>query len=276
MHSYTHNIKTFNNATRHLTRVERSLYRDLIELYYDTEQPLPAVDFDRLARRVLAVTDEEKDALRYVLSEFFTQTGDVYSHDYCDEQIEQYQTAISAKAAAGRASAAARKKKAEERKQQRSNGVEQILTGVEQPLNGCATNKKPITSNQKPGIKEKDSCSEQSLRVAADPPEFAIPLNNGSTHPVTADDLNRWAELYPAVDVRQQLRAMLGWLEGNPKKRKTKSGVVRFVTSWLDREQNRGGSRAPPAQQRVNLSGGFAAKDYSDTGNFQLGVSGDD
>lgn len=169
MHSYQHNIKTFNNATRHLTRVERSLYRDLIELYYDNEQPLNSVDIDRLAKRVLAVTDEEKEALRYILDEFFELDGDFYTHQYCDEQIDSYRANKSAKAAAGRASAEKRREKAESRKQQRisesSSSVEQNATGVQQPLNGCATNKKPVTSNHKPITsnknKQKKSASPQ-------------------------------------------------------------------------------------------------------------------
>lgn len=157
MHSYQHNIKTFNNATMHLTHVERSLYRCLIELYYDTEQPLPADDFDRLARRVMATSDEEKAALHFVLDEYFELTGDVYTHDYCDRLIEGYRNAKSAKAKAGRASAAARAKKAEDRKQQRKKRKERNSTGVEQPLNSVGaqgqhepTNQEPLTINQEP------------------------------------------------------------------------------------------------------------------------------
>ena len=75
MYFYQHHIGDFNHATRHLTRVERSLYRDLIELYYDTEKPLIS-DINKLARRVIAVTQEEKDALEYVLDEFFTLTDE--------------------------------------------------------------------------------------------------------------------------------------------------------------------------------------------------------
>lgn len=153
MHSYQHNIKTFNNATRHLTRVERSLYRDLIELYYDTEQPLDAVDFDRLARRVLAVTVEEKSALKYVLDEFFILTGEVYTHEYCDHVIESFNKLTTAKALAGKASAKARKEKAEARKRARKNGAEQNSNENERVLNECSTvvpNQKPETTNNKP------------------------------------------------------------------------------------------------------------------------------
>lgn len=77
MHFYQKNIGDFNNATRHLTRVERSLFSDAIELYYNTEKPLTS-DFDRLCRLLLAHSTEEKAALRDVLNEFFTLTDDGY------------------------------------------------------------------------------------------------------------------------------------------------------------------------------------------------------
>lgn len=159
MNYYPHHIGDFNSATRHLTRVERSLYRDLIELYYDTEQPLPADDVNRLARRVIATTDEEKAALEYVLSEFFDLDGDFYRHGRCDEEIEKYKTNTSSKAKAGKASAEARKKKAAERKAKQQTNSEQKETPVEHPLNECATNQEPVTSNQEPITNTKKTLS---------------------------------------------------------------------------------------------------------------------
>jgi len=153
MHSYQHNIKTFNNATRHLTRVERSLYRDLIELYYDTEHPLQAVDFSRLCRQVIANSDEEKDALKYVLSEFFVKTGDVYTHNYCDEVIDKFQTGIDAKSKAGVASAQSKKNRAMERINERSNKKQHENENEATEINTCSTvvtNQEPETINQEP------------------------------------------------------------------------------------------------------------------------------
>lgn len=48
---------------------------------------------------------------------------------------------------------------------------------------------------------------------------------------------------YPAVDVMQELRKMAGWCESNTTKRKTRRGVRAFITSWLARAQDRGGSQ---------------------------------
>lgn len=197
MHSYQHNIKTFNNATRHLTRVERSLYRDLIELYYDSEKPLPADNFDRLARLALANTDEEKAALRYVLSEFFTESSGLYVHDYCDEQIEKFYNNTTAKALAGKASAKARLEKQQQRKRERENEKEtdaqQNLTDVEQN----PTNHKPETRNHnKPETNLKD------LAPQAAPP--ASPEKK-SRKPKSELDYSVWGE-----SIDQQL--LTDWL----------------------------------------------------------------
>ena len=159
MHFYNHNIGDFNNSTRHLTRVERSLYRDLIELYYDTEQPLQSVDFDRLAKRVLAQTTEELDALAYVLEEFFLNANDVYIHPRCDFEIFKYHRNTSAKAKAGIASAKARQTKRQ-----------QDSTGVEQTLNGCAT-KQEIRNKKQETITKK-----KSTPAAIEIPEWLDPI----------------------------------------------------------------------------------------------------
>jgi len=135
---YPHHISDFNNATRHLTRVERSVYRDAIELYYDTESVLTD-DVDRLQRKLLCRSDEEKQALIDVLDEFFDLHDDGYFHERCDHEISKYRENISAKAKAGIASAKARKQKAAERKHN-STRVKSSSTAVH--------NQEPITNNQ--------------------------------------------------------------------------------------------------------------------------------
>lgn len=81
------------------------------------------------------------------------------------------------------------------------------------------------------------------------PPVVELPLNDGDIYPVTQEQAAEWGSLYPAVDVMQQLRAMKGWLNANPAKRKTRRGILRFVNGWLSREQDRGrGAPAKPAE----------------------------
>jgi hypothetical protein len=67
-------------------------------------------------------------------------------------------------------------------------------------------------------------------------------LNTGEDWQPEPEDIEKWKELYPAIDVDQELRAMEGWCDANPTKRKTARGIKRFVNSWLARAQDKGGS----------------------------------
>lgn len=83
------------------------------------------------------------------------------------------------------------------------------------------------------------SCAEPQSSSA--PPIASMILNDGTYFNVSASDFNKWAVLYPAVDVMQELRKMVGWCDNNPRKRKTKSGIRRFINNWLAGEQDKGG-----------------------------------
>lgn len=80
-----------------------------------------------------------------------------------------------------------------------------------------------------------DVCAELP---GSPPPAAVLPLVDGSDFPIAQETVDELSGLYPAVDVDQQLRNMRGWLLANPKNRKTKAGIMRFVNSWLAREQN--------------------------------------
>lgn len=71
----------------------------------------------------------------------------------------------------------------------------------------------------------------------------AIILNDGSEWRPTEALFAEYVRLYPNVDVKQQFNEMRGWCIANPQKRKTRRGVVRFINTWLSKEQNKGGAR---------------------------------
>ena len=96
----------------------------------------------------------------------------------------------------------------------------------------------PIQSESNPNPKD-------STELLNAPPVLTLLLVDGSEFGIGEQDIAEWQETFPNVDVMQQLRSMKLWCRDNPKKRKTKNGIRRFVTNWLDREQNRGGDRGP-------------------------------
>lgn len=80
---------------------------------------------------------------------------------------------------------------------------------------------------------------EECAAASAAPPAsiIALPLNSGE-YQVKSADLEQWRQLYPAIDVMQELRKMRAWLDANPRNRKTSSGVKRFIVGWLNHEQD--------------------------------------
>jgi len=122
---------------------------------------------------------------------------------------------------------------------------------------GKKARKNPAETQEKPSEnqdKEKDREMEMETETETDdvesappapspptaPPVIGLPLNDGTEYDVTEEQRREWAELYPAVDVLQQLRQMRGWLLSDKERRKTKRGIRRFITNWLAREQDRG------------------------------------
>lgn len=189
MNHYPHHIGDFNNATRHLTRVERSLYRDMLELYYDTEQPLNG-DITKLARRLIATTEEERTALDVVLEEFFTLEDDGWHNHRCDSEIAKYQGQIEQASRAGKASAAKRgNRNPADDDSVLPVGSNASSTGVERALNDRTTNQ---NQNQNQN-QERDagkpaavSRGEKTLKTALAECELAGRKVVADDHPVRA------------------------------------------------------------------------------------------
>ena len=70
---------------------------------------------------------------------------------------------------------------------------------------------------------------------------ISLMLNDNSLYGIKQEMIVHWSELYPAVDILQELKKMKGWLEANPNKRKTNRGIMRFITNWLSKVQDKGG-----------------------------------
>lgn len=135
------------------------------------------------------------------------------------------------------------------KKREQSNNVTQIgnnVTNLLPSVTKCYTEKeiekdKELDTNTDTNIDTEinNTCSELK-KSPSEPVLISIPLNDGTYRNVVQSEINNWQQLYPAVDIMQQLRNMVGWSESNPKKRKTKLGINRFINSWLSRAQDKG------------------------------------
>lgn len=61
-------------------------------------------------------------------------------------------------------------------------------------------------------------------------------------------DKESWKKAYPACDVESELLKMIEWIKANPDRGK-KSNYRRFITNWLSRQQDRGGTNRQPGNR---------------------------
>ena len=111
--------------------------------------------------------------------------------------------------------------------------------------------KEPAAENRTK-VEKEPSCSQAELMAKKEPVQadvfIKLPLINGDDYLVTREYSRELQELYPAVNVEQALRSMRGWLDANPKNRKTPRGIKRFITGWIAREQD----KAPRVERKTN------------------------
>ena len=89
MNYYEHHIGDFRSGTVNMTRLERWIYRDMLDVYYDKEKPL-STDIDTLCKTLGVRTDEEKVIVRELLAYKFVLTDEGYEHERCEEVISAY------------------------------------------------------------------------------------------------------------------------------------------------------------------------------------------
>ena len=74
---------------------------------------------------------------------------------------------------------------------------------------------------------------------APEPVFMTIRSVNNEDVPILEADVDKWAEAYPAVDVRTEVRQAGAWCDANPRNRKSAGGMKRFLVNWLSRSQDR-------------------------------------
>ena len=89
MNYFQFHIGDYSAATAHLSLLEDAIYSRLLRRYYTDEKPIPA-DLAAASRLVGARSEEEREAVRVVLGEFFKLTDDGWRNSRADREIDAY------------------------------------------------------------------------------------------------------------------------------------------------------------------------------------------
>ncbi len=71
---------------------------------------------------------------------------------------------------------------------------------------------------------------------------ITIPLIDKTSFSISKRQIDEWQSLYPAIDVLQEIKGIRDWNLANPKRRKTRSSVLKHINTWLSRTQEKGNS----------------------------------
>jgi len=122
-------------------------------------------------------------------------------------------------------------------------GIEKQLAEVPQELAEYMHGEKEETdeggqSDTVPDCPASYSIKSNSIQCKA-MPKFSFTLEDGFIG-IPYEDLQRWADTYPAVNIAGEIKKAAEWMRSNPSKRK--SNYRRFLTNWFSRTQERGGT----------------------------------
>lgn len=170
-----------------------------------------------------------------VALELYKKLGLIYEDKNKCLTIANYDEMVGSETSSAKRVREWRKKKEEQKTLQCNNDVNHIVT---QEYRDKSIEYRDIDNKEKNKEKDKDIV-QNDLKNRIEPSIIQLTLNDKSLYDVTQNDFNEYEELYPNVDVMQELRKMKGWLNANPTKRKTKRGIKRFINNWLSREQDK-------------------------------------
>ena len=210
MHYYQHNIGCYRRDTMHLTMLEHGVYRQLLDMYYLEESPIPN-ETKVVFRRLLARNQEEENTIVEILGEFFKPTPEGWIHTRCDEEIALF------KAKADRARENG-KRGGRPKSPPQDEETKEVISGL--PKQNPEETQKKANSRTQELINSRTQ-EEKTVAPKAQPT------------PKLSDE--EWLEslkgLYPHIDIEQESRKMDAWLSTRRGKQKTR----RFVVNWLNR-----------------------------------------
>jgi hypothetical protein len=164
---------------------------------------------------------------------------------------------------------------AKKRQRDRTEKARQALQSrrQSQPSKPSVTDDVTASKGQGQGQREGEGQEEERLDLATlglalaaasaaqarGPEVIRIPTNRFETKqeevPIFQAELDDYQQTYPAVDVLQELRAMRRWSIDNRDRRKTVSGMRKFVNGWLSKEQNKGRGNGTNGSHQSGKSG---------------------
>lgn len=148
MNYYPFHIGDFRSGTVNMSRQARWIYRDMMDVYYDAEAPLP-LDIDVLCDALGVDTADERAIVERLLRFKFIKTEDGYRHEVCEQVIADYHIKAETAKANGKLGGRPRKQTATNQEPSGFPSGSDSDATSNPAETGSKTNQEPITNNHK-------------------------------------------------------------------------------------------------------------------------------
>ena len=262
-------VRDYLGATSRLTTEQHGAYMLLIMDYWLNGPP---PDDDAVLASIARLSLEHWSKHRASIERLFTVHGGEWRHRRIDREIELARDRKKQAVERGKRGARARWRK--ENGHSNRASIEQA-SDKQWTGDGSSPSSSPTPPQSQSTSKEKEpNGSSPDVDESTPEAKYTIPLTGGKSHPVTQDDIDRYRELFPSIDVEQSIRAMLAWIDSNPQKRSgSPRGAKTRMTSWLTRDQDKASRQPRPNGTRPPIADQYANKTYEGTPDDELPAS---
>ena len=211
MNYFQFHIGDYKSATSHLSNEEDLAYRRLLDMYYDSESPIP-LETQWVARRIRM----DSDVVSLVLKDMFTHTQEGWRHTRCDQVIADYHEMAEKNRANGRKGG--RKK----------NPVGSQVAPDSQPIVKATINQEPITINQEP-VTTKEKPQDKPADVLFDEFWKAYPKKQGKDLAKTS-----FAKRKVSKELLQQMLLSIDQQKSTDQWKKDGGQFIPAPATWLN------------------------------------------
>jgi len=171
MHYYQFNIKSYCSDTAHLSNEEDLAYRRLLDLYYDTEQPITQ-NIPSLSRRLRVGLQE----LEIVLNEYFVLSENGWVNSHCEHVIREMNAFVEKQRINGKLGGRPKKTQALAKQNPKEPNVKPPITNNQLPI---TNNKEQIHTPEKAASKKTASQLPDGFSVSQSVEKWATENGHG-------------------------------------------------------------------------------------------------
>ena len=211
MYYYKFHIGDYRGATTYLSNEEDLAYRRLLDMYYDTEKPIP-LETQTVSKRLRVGIE----SVVFVLEEFFKKTDDGWVSKRCEDEISEYTQKCARNKEAGKLGGRPRKTQTVSKR----FPDETQMKPRRNPDVTLSINHKPLTIKENSGNKVPPTLEDVK--------EYCLERQNGV-------DPERWFNFYQAKNwmigknkMKDWRAAVRTWEEKKPSKKEQTFGGYTF------------------------------------------------